>query len=132
MPLLRVPKDTELALVLADVAQALDGVIHAEVLVILRQHLGDAARNRAEEREVLSDVEQAALVASAANHRVERDDAVFLFIGNLLPFGEVLPLRCDGADAALVAVGEDDERVVPEQLWDGIAVVAKIVVVGVL
>ncbi len=55
----------------------------------------------------------------------------FVFRVGAAPFGEVLPFGGDGADARFVAVGEDDEGVVPEELGDGGLVVAQVVVEGV-
>ena len=44
----------------------------------------------------------------------------------------MLPAGGDAAQLALAAIGEDHQRVVPEQVRDGVLVIAEIVVVGVL
>ncbi len=84
-----------------------------------------------EEGEVFDKIKEAIGFAGAANHGFEGDGGWFVFIGDPFPLGEVLPGGGDGAEAAVGAVGEDDETVVPEELGDGFLVVAEVVVEGI-
>ena len=61
-------------------------------------------------------------VADAAQHDLQRHAARLVLALDALPLEEPLPVRRERADAALGAVGGDQERVVPEQLRDAFAV----------
>ena len=108
-----------------------EGVVDAEVLVVLGDQLDRAPALLHEQREVLDQVQQPRRIARAAEHRLQRDDALLPFAVDLLPVVEVLPPGRDGADLAGAAVGEDDERVVRKELGDGGLVVAQVVPEGV-
>jgi hypothetical protein len=43
----------------------------------------------------------------------------------------MFPASRHAADPALMAVREDNKSVIPEDLWDGILVVAQVIVVGI-
>ena len=68
-----------------------------------------------------------------ADHRLQRHDARLALVVDLLPLGEVLPA---GGDDRPTFVSEPFERMMkrvgPEELRDRVAVVAQVVVVGVL
>ena len=133
---LGVPEDAELApLLRRGVPQLLhpgERVVDAEVLVVAGEQLDEPTGQVLERDEVLDQVEEALLGAHAPDHRLQRDRA-FLALGvDLLPLREELPARRDGPDLGLRAVGEDEESVRDEQVRDGVAVVAEVVVVGVL
>ena len=100
--------------------------------MVLGDQLGGLALGLAEEGEVLHQVEQPCLVAGAPDHRLQTDDALFAFVVDLLPLGEVLPPGCHAADLALRAVRQDDEGVVPEDLRNRVLVVGEVLLVGVL
>ena len=133
---LGVPEDAELApLLRRGVPQLLhpgEGVVDTEVLVVAGEQLDEPTGQVLEDDEVLDQVEQAFLGAHAPDDRLQRDRS-FLALGvDLLPLREELPARRDGPHLGLRAVGEDDEAVRGEQVRDGVAVVAEVVVVGVL
>ena len=83
-----------------------------------------------EDREVLHEVQELPLLADAPDHRLQADEAGFLFVVNLLPFGEVLQPGRHAADPGFRAVGQDDDGVVPEHLRDGVLVVGQVLLVG--
>ena len=116
---LRMPEHTEAALILADIVHGRDGVVDTEDLMVLGDELARAARGFDKQREVLDQVEEPSGLADAAQHRLQTDDAWLAFAVDLLPVGEVIPLRSQAAEFALAAVGENDEGVVPEDLRDG-------------
>ncbi len=129
---LGMPENAEAALIRPDGADGFDGVVDAEILMVLGEDLDERAAALAIEDEVLGEVEQAGVVADAAQDGIERDDARLAFAFNLLPLEEVLPASGEGADTSLAAVGEEDEGVVPEELGDGVFIVAQVVLIGVL
>src|SRR5579884_605418 len=100
--------------------------------MIAREDLDIATLFPAKEGEVLDDIEQACLVTDAANERFERDDALLALVVDLLPLEIIFPAGGQAADLALCAIGDDDGGVIPEQLWDGVFVVADVAVEGVL
>ena len=125
---LGVPEDAELALAIAELVHGIDGALDAEELVVLGDELDGAALDIGIDGEVLDEIEEASGIAGAADEGFEGDGGGFVFRCGATPFGEVLPFGGDGADARFVAVGEDDEGVVPEELGDGGLVVAQVVV----
>ena len=70
--------------------------------------------------------------ADASDHRLQTDTASFALVIDLLPFGEVLPPRRHAADPAFRSVRQDDDGVVPEDLWDRVSIVGEVVLEGVL
>ena len=107
-------------------------VVDAEVLVVAGKQLDQSAWTVLEGDEVLDQVEHTLLRAHAPDHRLQRDDA-FLALGvDLLPLREELPARRDRPHLRLSAIREDDEAVGSEDSRDRVAVVAEVVVVGVL
>src|SRR5690349_8182872 len=69
---LGVPEDAEAALFLADGADGLDSVVDAEILVVLGEDLDERATTLAIEDEVFDEIEQAGVVADAAQDGIER------------------------------------------------------------
>jgi hypothetical protein len=112
--------------ILVDTAKTLDGVVDAKVLMVHGEDLDEAAEGAAEEGEVLDDVQQSVLVAGPAHDGLQGNDPLFSLVVDPLPLVEVFPGGRRAADAALTAVGEDDERVVPEEPRDGGFVVPEV------
>src|SRR5262249_10289224 len=65
------------------------------------------------------------------NHCLQSDSAFFTLLIDLLPLGEMLPSSSDAANTAFGAVRQDDDAVVPEDLWDGGAVVREVELEGI-
>ncbi len=126
------PEDAKLALVFANSLDRLQGVVDAQVLVIASDQLYQAALFVTKEREVFHDVEQAIFFTGAANKRFQRDDSRLFLVADLFPFKEMFPASRHTADPALVSIGEQDKGVVPEELRDGVFVVAQVIVKGML
>ncbi len=82
----------------------------------------------AEKGEILDDIQQAALFAHATNDSLKRDNPLFFLVADLLPLKEMLPASRHAANPALMPVREHDKGVIPEQLGNGIFVVAQVVV----
>ena len=99
--------------------------------MVLGQNLEQARPLLGEQREVLHEIEEAHRVADASEHHLERDTAGFVLPLDALPLEEPLPVRRERADAALDAVGGDEQGVVPEQVGDAVlrVLVAREVVV---
>ena len=127
---LRMPKHAQLSLIRFNLPQGSDGVVRAQVLVILGDKLDESALRLHEEREVFDEVEQAFMIAQSPEHGLQRTRALFLLGTDAFPFGEVLPTGGDPAEPALRAVGDDNQRIVPEQVGNGVFVVAEIAAVG--
>src|SRR5258708_10142141 len=125
------PEYSQASLVLAYGVHGIQRVIDAQKLVIFGDQFDQRAARVAKQREVLHDIQQAALLRGSANHGFERDDAFFLLVTDLLPLEEVFPASRDTADPALAAVREDNEGIVPEDLWNGILVVAQVIAIGI-
>ena len=92
-----------------------DGVVHAEELVVLAENLDQPGLVLGEQREVLHQIEQARRVAGAAQHHLQRHAARLVLALDALPLEEALPIRRERADAAVRAVGGDEQRVEPEE-----------------
>ena len=84
-----------------------------------------------EEGEVFNQVQQASRGTGSPDGGFQINDAGLAFGVDAFPFGKVLPGSGDAADAGLVAVGEDNQAVVPKDGRDGLFVIAEVVVVGV-
>ncbi len=97
-----------------------DGVVHPEILVVLRQRLYQPALVLREQGEVLGDVEQPRGRAGAAQHHLQRHPARLVLALDALPVGEPLPIRRDRPDPALRSVRGDQERIEPEELRNAI------------
>ena len=100
--------------------------------MVASEQLDEATGQVLEGHEVLDDVEQALLGAHAPDDRLQRHRSFLTFGVDLLPLGEELPARGDGPDLGLRAVGQDQEPVRDEEVRDGVAVVAQVVVVRML
>ena len=83
-----------------------------------------------EQREVLDQVEQAGGVAGAAQHHLQRHTARLVLALDALPLHPAAPVRGQGADSAVGAVGGDQQRVVPEQRGNLLLVVGEVLVEG--
>ena len=69
-------------------------------------------------------------MANTPDHGVQANEAGFLLVVDLFPFGEVFDPRRHAADSSLGAVRQDHESVVPERLWNGVLIVGQILLVG--
>jgi hypothetical protein len=107
-------------------------VINSEILVVTGDKLDEPARQFLENDEVLDDVQQALLGARPPKHGFQRNAALFAFGIDLLPFQEVFPGRGDAAHLGLGTIRQNNERVRREQVWDRVAIVAEVVIVGVM
>ncbi len=121
------PEHAELATHLADLGH---GPVHAEILVVLRDLLDQAVAGFLEHHEVLDDVEQPFGRAGGGQRGVEADDALRALIVDPLPFLEMAPAGEGRADAGIVAIGEQDDAVAPEDMRHGIAIIAQVLVIG--
>ena len=92
-----------------------DGVVDAQVLVVLRQHLDHAGLVLGEQREVLGDVEQAARLAQPTQHHVQRHPAWLVLALDALPLEVALPVGRQRSHPAVGAVAGDQQQVGPEQ-----------------
>ena len=127
---LRMPEHAQLSTIRFNLPQGSDGIVRAQVLVILGDKLDQSALRLHEEREVFDEVEQPFVIAQPPKHGLQRTRALFLLGTDAFPLGEVLPTGGDPAEFALGAVGNDNQGIVPEQMGNGVFVVAQIVVVS--
>ena len=127
---LGVPEDAEFALVVLDIADALDGLVDAEELVVFGDDLNDVAFGGVEEGVVFDEIEESAFFTGALDDGVEGDYSRFGFVADLFPLAEVVPGCGGAADDALAAVGEEDEGIVVKELGDGGFVVLEVLFVG--
>ena len=104
--------------------------IRAQILVVLGDKLDESALRLHEEREVFDKVQQPSMLAQPPKHGFQRTRPLLLFGADPFPFGEVFPTGGDPAESTLGTVGEDNQRIVPEQLGNGVFVIAEIVGVG--
>ena len=102
---------------------------HAEVLLVLGDHLDEPLAAVVEEDEVLEQVEEVRLGAHPLEQCLHVHDAGFVLV-EALPLAEVLEGRRVAADARVHAVSEHHERVVMEDVGNGVLVVGKVLVVG--
>ncbi len=128
---LGVPEDAQPALVVLDLTHLFEGTFDAQVLVILGHDLDETTTHSLKKDEVLSNVQEATRCARASDQGLQGDDAFLALAVDLLPWAEVLPFGGDGTDAAVAAVGEDDEGVAPEEVGDGVFVIAEVFAIGV-
>ena len=105
-----------------------DSVVDAEHLVVLGDDLHQTALAVAEQGEVLDVIEQALGLAGAPQQHLQRHPPGFVFPGYPLPLKKSLPVSAEGADAAVGAIGGDQEGIAPEQLRDGAFVVGEVVI----
>ena len=117
--------------VFAHLPNGLEYVLDAQVLVVLGDDLFQPALAFVVEDIVLQQVQEARRRAGRAHERFQRDDARFALAVDLFPGVEMLPRRGETAQHGLAAVGEHDETVVPEEVGDGVQIVAEVVRVGV-
>ena len=118
--------------VLLAAAHRLKGVVDAQVLVVAGDDLAQPALGLLVQHKVFGKVQQPVRVAGAAQHGLQRDDALFPLGVDLLPLGKMLPAAADAADPALAAVGEDDQRRCTRTTAGCCLVIRQVVVVGVL
>ena len=129
---LGVPEHAQFALIAFYVAHRFQGVVNAEKLVIFGQHFNHSAARLLKDSKVFGQVEQARGFAGAAYQGFQRNDTGFFLAADFLPFGEMIPSGGQAANARVDAVRQDDKSVVPEDVRDGVFVVAQIIVEGVL
>ena len=101
------PKHAELTAIGFNAFQGFNGVVHAQVLMILGSELYCSALRTHKEGEVLNDVNQPAMAAESTQNGFQRNRRGFIFTFNAFPFREVFPTGGEAADAALRTVGED-------------------------
>ena len=70
------------------------------------------------------------MIAQSPEHGFQRTRPLLLLGANSFPFGEVLPTGGEPAESALGTVGDDNQGIVPEQMGNGVFVVAEIVMEG--
>src|SRR6266699_4190716 len=128
---LRMPEYTKTSLVLTQGAHSFQRIVDTQKLVVFGDEFDRSAACAAKQGEIFYDIQQAALFACAANHGFEGDDTLFFLVADLLPLEEMLPASRHAADPALMSVREHNESVIPEQLGNGIFVVAQVVMIGV-
>jgi len=100
--------------------------------MVFGEEFTQAPRAFFKEDKIFDEVKQPRMFARAANHCFERDDTSLTFRVDALPFRKVFPFGGDASDAAIASIREEDERVVPKELGNGVLVIAQIVVVGIL
>src|SRR6266568_1513375 len=128
---LRMPEHTQASPVLAQGAHSIQRIVDTQKLVIFGDEFDRSAACAAKKGEIFYDIQQAALFAGATNHGFERDDTLFFLVADLLPFEEMLPASRHAADPALMPIGENDERVIPEDLRNSILVIAQVIMIGI-
>src|SRR6266568_8948709 len=125
---LRMPEHAQASLVFAQGANSFQRIIDTQKLVVFGDEFDRSATCTAKEDEIFHNIQQAALFAGTTNHGFERDDTLFLLVADLLPLEEMFPASRHAANPALMPVWEDDERVIPEDLRNGILVVTQVIV----
>lgn len=80
------PEDTQAPLILLDILDRMDSVVHSQVLMVLGQDLVCAAGYLVKEDEVLGQVEQLLRIACAPDHGLQGDYAHLSFFVDPLPF----------------------------------------------
>ena len=126
---LRVPEDAEPAARTLPFLHGAHRPGHAEVLLVLGDHLDQPLAAVVEQDEVLEQVEEVRLGAHPLEQRLHVHDAGFVLV-EALPLAEVLEGRRVAADARVHAVAEHHERVVMKDVGDGVLVVGEVLVVG--
>ena len=128
---LSVPEHAEPALALLQLPQRLQRIVDTEELVVLGERLHQAAGSLGVGDEVLDQVEQPVPLAGAPQRRLQRHHTLLALRVDLLPLREVTPRSERRTDEGVGAVGQDYERVEPEQMRDRVAVVPQVRVVRV-
>ena len=95
----------------AALIEGVHGVGHAEELVVLGDDLDQPALALVEDGEVLNQIEEPGLLASAKYQSLKGYDARLTLAVDPLPLGEMFPARRHGAELRLAAVGQDDQGV---------------------
>ena len=126
---LRVPEDAEPAARALPFLHGAHRPVHAEVLLVLSDHLDQPLAAVVEQDEVLEQVEEVRLGAHPLEQRLHVHDAGVVLV-EALPLAEVLEGRRVAANAGVHAVAEHHERVVMKDVGDGVLVVGEILVVG--
>ena len=107
-----------------------DGVVHAQHLVVLPDHLHQPGLVLGKQREVLHQVQQAGGVAGAAQHHLQRDAARLVLARHPLPLEKPAPVGRQRAHPAGGAVAGDQQRVEPEKLGNLFLVMRQVLVEG--
>ena len=130
---LRLPEDTTASVAFrARLQTGGDGIVHAEELMVLPHDLHQPGLVLGEENKVLHQIEQARLVAGAADHHLQGHPARFVLAGDALPLKEPLPVRRQRSHATVRAVAGNHERVSPEERRDVRLVAGQVVREGLL
>ena len=119
---LGVPEDPELSLERFSIPNSIDGLVHAQELVVLGHDLFRGTGGLIKEDEVLHQVDEVRLVADALEHRLHVDYSGVVFVESF-PLVEVPPLAGDRPNLPRFAVGEHHDGVVVEEVRDGVPVV---------
>ena len=114
----------------SDPDQVLDRGVDAEHLVVAGEALHQPTGSLHVGHEVLDQVEEPIVGAGPPDGCLKGDHAPSAVGVDDLPVPEEAPGGVGGPDLGLRAVGEDHEPVGPEELRDGVVVVAQVLVVG--
>ena len=128
---LGVPEHPEPSLALLQLPQRLQRIVDTKELMVLGERLHQTAGSLGERDEVLDEVEQSVPLAGAPQCRLQRHHTLLALGVDLLPLGEMTPRSERRTDERVGTVGQDDERVEPEQVRDHVAVVPQVCVVRV-
>ena len=108
---LGVPEHPEPAVALLGFPDGVDGVVHAEELVVLGQGLDQTARHLHVGDKICQQVQNPVGGTRRPQGRFERHEALFTLVVDLLPLGEVLPPRIGGTHLGVRPVGQHHEPV---------------------
>ena len=107
-----------------------DGIVHAEELVVLRQHLHQRRLVLGEQGEVLHQIQQPGWLAGAPQHHFQRHAPGLVLALDALPLHPALPVGGERAHAAVGAVAGNHQRIEDKQRRDLILVVREVLVEG--
>ena len=124
------PEDPQLAVAQLAVGIGFDGLVHAQILMVAGKDLDEFTAGTVEKDEIFQQVEEVFLAADTAQHGLQSHAALVAFF-KAFPFVEKFVLAAQRPHPGLGAVGEDEERIEVEQLWDGIQIIGIIVGIGV-
>jgi hypothetical protein len=97
-----------------------DRVVHAQVLMVLRNGFHQTTLVPGKEREVLNEVQQSCRITQTPQHHLQRNSPRLVLTLDAFPLGKAIPLRRQRTNPAIRAVGSDQERVVPKQRGDSV------------
>lgn len=129
---LGVPEYAEPPFVAPHVAHRVYGIVHAEELMVPCNEFPGTAAGVAVQDEVFRQVQKLGLFAGPPYGSLKGYYSMLGFVIDLFPLPVMLPLGGGAADFCPTAVGEHDERVIPEELRNGVLIVPNVVLVRVL